>query len=102
MYKYSVPLFYVPIYLLRQEKLVNNSTLVDTQLQMSDRGNKCNCGCFLLYYFFYYLPPKHFDMRGIKYPLLQESKHCKNLEKVAPKSSRTAKKRAEPSKYHHP
>ena len=48
------------------------------------------------------LPPKHFDMRGIKYPLLQESKHCKNLEKVAPKSSRTAKKRAEPSKYHHP
>ena len=48
------------------------------------------------------LPPKHFDMRGIKYPLLQESKHCRNLEKVAPKSSHTAKKRAEPSKYHHP
>ena len=48
------------------------------------------------------LPPKHFDMRGIKYPLLQESNHCRNLEKVAPKSSRTAKKRAEPSKYHHP
>ena len=29
---------------------------LDTQLvQMSGRGNKCNCGCFLLYYFFCYL-----------------------------------------------
>ena len=68
---------------------------------MSGRDNKCNCGCFLLYYFFCYLQSTlTWEASNIHY--CKKASIVKIWKKLHQKSSHTAKKRAEPSKYHHP